>query len=222
MKKIAFAIILSIGQLVFSQRTEKVGTFRKITAFDQIDVWLIPSTESKIVLAGEGAAAVEIINKNGELKIRMPLTKLLKGDNVSATVYYESIDAVEANEGARIASDATISSTFLDVNAKEGAEIQLKIETSSVKIKASNGASVTLDGKSTNQNIVLNSGSTYFGSRLVTSITTITVNAGGDADVNATELVDAKVRAGGLITVFGKPKQINQKIIAGGRIEQAQ
>lgn len=221
MKKIAFVILLLINQLAISQRTEKVGTFSKITTFDQIDVWLIPSTESKIILAGEGAEEVEIINKNGELKIRMPLTKLMKGDNVSATIYYESIDAVEANEGSRIASDSIIKGTLLNVIAKEGAEIQLITEVTFLKVKAANGSSITIDGKATNQDIILNSGAMYFGSKLATSITTITVNTGGDADVNASELVEAKVRAGGLITVFGKPKQINQKIIAGGRIEQA-
>ena len=33
---------------------------------------------------------VELVNKNGELKIRMPLTKLLSGDDVSATVYFKN------------------------------------------------------------------------------------------------------------------------------------
>jgi len=33
--------------------------------------------------------------------------------------------------------------------------------------------------------------------------------------------VEAKVRAGGDITIYGKPKQINQKVIAGGSIEEA-
>ncbi|MBL7886351.1 MAG: DUF2807 domain-containing protein [Flavobacterium sp.] len=221
MKKIAFLFLLLISQLTLSQRTEKLEDFNKITAFDQIDVWLVEAKENKIVLGGEGAEEVEIVNKNGELKIRMPLTKLLKGDNVSATVYYKKLDAVEANEGSRIASDITIKATSFNVIAKEGAEIQLDVYVTSIKVKAANGSSVTIDGKATNQDIILNSGAMYFGSKLTTSITTITVNAGGDADVNASELVDAKVRAGGLITVFGKPKQINQKIIAGGRIEQA-
>jgi hypothetical protein len=46
-------------------------------------------------------------------------------------------------------------------------------------------------------------------------------HAGGEAAIFATNSVDAKVRAGGDITIFGKPKQINKKIIAGGTIEQA-
>ena len=41
------------------------------------------------------------------------------------------------------------------------------------------------------------------------------------AQVYATDLVDAKTRAGGEIKIYGKPKQINEKKIAGGTIEQA-
>ena len=36
-----------------------------------------------------------------------------------------------------------------------------------------------------------------------------------------TDFVDAKVRAGGDIVIFGKPKQINQKVIAGGTITES-
>jgi hypothetical protein len=36
-----------------------------------------------------------------------------------------------------------------------------------------------------------------------------------------TELVDAKVRAGGDILIYGKPSNINQKTIAGGSIKEA-
>ena len=55
----------------------------------------------------------------------------------------------------------------------------------------------------------------------ITQQTTVTVNAGGLANVYATDLVDAKTRAGGTITIFGKPKQINEKTVAGGNIVQA-
>jgi hypothetical protein len=33
--------------------------------------------------------------------------------------------------------------------------------------------------------------------------------------------VEAKVRAGGSITIYGKPKQINKNILAGGTIQEA-
>ena len=68
---------------------------------------------------------------------------------------------------------------------------------------------------------LVNSGGVYEAEKLTTNQTVITSNAGGEADVYATDLVDAKVRAGGDITIYGKPKQINQKIVAGGSIEEA-
>jgi hypothetical protein len=47
------------------------------------------------------------------------------------------------------------------------------------------------------------------------------VNAGGDASIHATDYVDAKVRAGGSILIYGKPKEINQKSVLGGIIKEA-
>jgi hypothetical protein len=67
----------------------------------------------------------------------------------------------------------------------------------------------------------VNSGGIYEAKKLLTNQTVITTNAGGEADIYATELVDAKVRAGGDITVYGNPKQLNQKIIAGGKVRKA-
>jgi hypothetical protein len=49
----------------------------------------------------------------------------------------------------------------------------------------------------------------------------VTVNAGGEAEIYATDFVDAKTRAGGSILIYGKTKQINEKRVAGGSIKQA-
>ena len=220
MNKLVYSILF-ITSIAFAQTEKIVGDFNKVTSFDQIDVILIPSSENKVIVDGSGSNEVELVNKNGELKIRLPLTKLLSGDNISATVYYKNIDAVEANEGSRISSEATFNSKAFDIIAKEGSEIKIKIATERVTVKVFNGSKVQLEGKSTNQDVLINSGGIYEAEKLITSQTIITANAGGEATVYATDFVDAKVRAGGDITIYGKPKQINQKIVAGGRIEEA-
>jgi len=91
MRKVILVAIALASQLGFSQNTvtKSVGDFNKVTSFDQIDVTLISSNENKVILNGEGANDVELVNKNGELKIRMPFTKTLKGDAITATVYYK-------------------------------------------------------------------------------------------------------------------------------------
>jgi len=220
MKKLVLSVLL-LSQITFSQVEREVGSFSKVTSFDQIDVLLIPSDKNKVILIGEGSEEVELINKNGELKIRMPLTKLLSGDTVSATVYYTNLDAVEANEGSRIASEAVFKTTAFDVKAKEGAQIKIKLDVDRLTLRVTNGSVITIEGSAKNQDVLVNSGGVYEAEKLITQQTIITSNAGGEADVYATNFVDAKVRAGGDITIYGKPKQINQKVIAGGSINEA-
>ena len=220
MKKIVL-IFLLISTASFSQIEKEVGDFSKVTAFDQIDVLLIASDENKVILNGNGSEDVELINKNGELKIRMPLTKMLSGDNISVTVYYKELTAIEANEKSRISSEATFEATGFDIIAKEGSEIKIKLLVDRLTAKIANGSKVNVEGNATTQDILINSGGIYEAEKLITSQTYITTNAGGEADIYATDIVDAKVRAGGVITIYGKPKQINQKTVAGGRIEEA-
>lgn len=221
MKKLVYSLLF-ISSLGFSQVEKEVGDFTKVTSFDKIDVLLIASNENKVVLNGSGSEEVELVNKNGELKIRMPLTKLLSGDDVSTTVYFKKLEALEANEGSRISCESILKSTAFDVIAKEGSEVKLKIDVAKLSLRVANGSTIKIEGKATNQDVLVNSGGIYEAENLITSQTTITANAGGNADVYATDLVEAKVRAGGQILIYGKPKQINQKVIAGGKIEEAQ
>ena len=221
MKKLVYSILF-ISSITFAQIEKKVGEFTKVTSFDKIDVLLVKGNDNKVILSGSDSDQVELVNKNGELKIRMPLTKMLSGENVSATVYYTKLDAVEANEGSRISSEDIFTTTAFDVIAKEGSQIKIKLDVSRLSLRVANGSVVNVQGKATNQDIIVNSGGIYEANKLITNQTVITTNAGGEADIYATELVDAKVRAGGDITVYGNPKQLNQKIIAGGKVQKAE
>ena len=216
-----FLLILFIAQFSFAQITKPLGDFNKVTAFDQIEVLLIQSSENKIILNGNGSEEVELINKNGELKIRMPLTKLLSGDNVSATLYFKNIDAIEANEGSRISSEGTFKAIAFDIIAKEGSKIKLKLDADKLTVRSSNGSNVNVSGKAKNQDAITNSGGELDAEDLITTQTSITANAGGEANVYATDFVDAKTRAGGNIKIYGKPKQINKKIVLGGTIKES-
>jgi hypothetical protein len=220
MKKIVYSLLL-ISSIAFAQTEKNVGDFTKVTAFDKIDVTLIPSTENKVKLIGKNYNEVELVNKNGELKIRMPLTKILSGEIISTTVYYTKLEAVEANEGSRIGAKDAISALNFDIICKEGSEIKLtNLQADRLQVRVSQGSIVTVIGTVKNQDILSNSGGKYDGQDCKTQQTVVTVNVGGMANVYATDLVDAKTRAGGEITIYGKPKQIKQKKIAGGTIEQ--
>lgn len=216
-KKIVFSLLV-FSSMAFGQIEKKVGYFTKVTAFDRIDVLLVPGNENIVQLDGNEAEEVELINKNGELKIRMPLTKLLDGDHISVTVYYKNLTAVEANEGSRIACGDNIKATSFDIIAKEGSEVKLILDVDKLNVKVKNGSTVDLQGNALTQDAIVNSGGRYLAPGLITNQTSITVTAGGEAHIYATNIVDAKVRAGGNITIHGNPKQINKDVVVGGTI----
>jgi hypothetical protein len=218
MKKLLFSVLL-ISSLTYAQTEKKVGDFHKVTAFDQITVELIASEENRVELTGTNSEEIEVVNNNGELKLRMPLTKLLKGNQVKAKVYYTDLDAVEANEGSQISNEASIQSTNFDIIAKEGAKIDISLDVAKATVKITSGGIVKTEGTAKNQDVVVSAGAIYEGKDLVTEQTSISINAGGEAAVFATQLVDAKARAGGEIMIYGNPTQVNKKTFAGGRIK---
>ncbi len=217
MNRIGFLLVMLTTKWLFAQE-KNVGDFTKVTAFDQIDVMLIPSDENKVILNGSGSDEVELINKNGELKIRMPLTKMFSGDAISATVYYTQLNAVEANEGSRIACETVISNGDFDIITKEGSIIELTIEVKNLTVKMNDGSKVSLEGKAKSQDVLLNSGSIYQAEKLQTSSATITANTGAEGSIRVSDLANAKCRAGGKVYIYGNPKRIDKKIIAGGKI----
>lgn len=220
MKKIMLVAFLMLSQMNFAQnKTVSLGDFDQVKVFDRISVLLVRGNENKIEITGNKKDDVEIVNKNGELKVRMKFGKLLKGDDISATVYFtKEINSVEGSEGSYVSSEATFKAIDFLASAKEGAEVKLNLDVKKLKVKAYSGGIVNVKGKATNQDIIVNSGGAVKAKDLQTSQTVVAVNAGGEAEVNASDLVDAKTRAGGNITVYGNPAQVNKKNVIGGNI----
>ncbi|MBA0882259.1 head GIN domain-containing protein [Flavobacterium undicola] len=220
MKKVFLVAIAIVSQATFAQVTKKLGDFNALKVFDKLSVKLIASTENKVVINGTREKEVEVVNNNGELKLRMPFPKLLSGDAISIKLYYKNIDDITANEGSSISSDAVFKQTIFDLNAKEGARINLKVDAQKVNVKAVTGGIIELSGEAVNQDVIIMSGGVLKSKNLLTSQTTVSLSAGGNAEINASTLVDAKVKAGGTVSIYGKPKQINQETILGGKIEE--
>jgi hypothetical protein len=218
MKKIVLVLFVLVAQTTFAQVTKNLGDFNTVKVYDKLNVVLIESSENKVVISGGREQEVEAVNRNGELKLRMPFPKLLSGNDISIKLYYKNIEGISASEGAYVSSDETFIATIMDLNAREGAEIHLNIDVDKVNVKAVTGGIIELSGKALNQDVVLTSGGVLNSKDLHTSQTTINVAAGGNAEIHATTLVDAKVKAGGSIYIYGSPKQINKETLFGGTI----
>lgn len=217
MKKIHLILSLLIFSFAFSQQRQDTGTFSSLEVYDKIAVNLIPSGENYVEIMGSNTEDVQIINKNRTLKIRMNMSKFLGGDKVSVNVHYTTLNQINASEGSSVTSDQKIENPSLTLNAKEGASIVLETESNMVDVKTNSGGYIKLSGTSNAQSVVSNAGGNYEGKGLKTKTATVTVNAGGEAEVFASNFVNATTRAGGNIYIYGNPK-VEQKSLAGGKV----
>lgn len=220
MRKLIIGAAILVAQLSFGQVTKELGEFDTVKVYDKLSVTLVPSSENKIVIKGARETELEAVNKNGILKLRMPFPKLLSGNDLDVTLYYKRLELIDVNEGATVSSKETIKATSFKVSAQEGGKINVDLDVDKLKVSSVSGGEITVTGKADNLDAGLGAGGYFLGSKLATSQTKVSVSAGGKADVNASTLVDAKVSAGGSIYIYGKPKQINQKTVFGGKIEE--
>ena len=220
MKKILLVVFVFLAQYGFSQTTVELKDFSDVKVFDKLSVTLIASNENKAIITGSEQSKVEVVNKNGLLKIRMSLTKMLTGDEAKVELYFKKIQSIDANEGSTVTCSDIFKQTTLDLGTQEGAKITVVLDVDKTSIKAYSGGIITVTGKAVTQSVIINSGGILKASDLETYQTTVSISAGGSAEIKASTLVDAKVKAGGTVTVYGKPKELRQETFMGGSIIQ--
>jgi hypothetical protein len=217
---VLIVLLLSISLNAQSPIEKNVGEFSTVKVFDLIHVSLVKSDEEKVIISGEDTDAVQVINKNGVLKIRMKIDKVFDGIKTFVAIHYKDLKVIDANEGSRIVGNELIEQEEIELRAQEGATIKVGLDVRHVDIRAVTGGIIETRGKALSQKIKINTGGIYDGKEFITETTTVSIKAGGEADVNASKLVDAKIRAGGDILIFGNPKTINKDRIFGGSIKR--
>lgn len=220
MKKIILALLCVSSLLNAQTPIEKsLGDFKELKVFDLLEVKLVKSNKNKISITGKNANNVVLVNKNGTLKIRMNLEESFDGSKTFATLYFTNIEIIDANEGAYIYSEDVIKQFDLNLKAQEGGFIKLKLDTSILDVKSVTGGNIEAKGSSKKQKVSLNTGGIYHGEHVKTEQTEVSILAAGEAFVNASKLVDIKIRIGGDVYIYGKPKTVNENKAIGGRIK---
>ena len=161
---------------------------------------------------------IKWVNKNGVLKLRMQLDKKFTGEDTFIEVYYKNLDVIDGNEGAQITCNELVNKAKIILKAQEGARITIGMDVAVAEIRAVTGGIIEASGLAENQSIVLNTGGIFEGKSLKTAISDVKISAGGEAEVFASNRVDVNVKAGGDVTVYGRPKKVNKKTFVGGRV----
>lgn len=222
MKHLSIITVFLFTSIVFSQNKieKEIGEFSELKVYDLINVELIESKQNKVIITGNNTENVLINNKNGTLKIKMNLKEIFDGNETQVKLYYSKVDVIDVNEGATVTSEDKIKQFEIDLKAQEGGKIDVKIDVTYANIKSVTGGIIVATGKAKSQDISLLTGGKYKGAELKTDKTEVAVRAAGEAHVNAKDLVDIKIRAGGDVFVYGNPKTVNEDRVFGGRVKR--
>lgn len=222
MKRLAHILTLLFVNIVIAQNPieKTIGEFNEIKVYDLIEVTLIHSTENKIIIKGQHNDEVDYVNKGGKLKLRMKLNYVFNGDDTEIEVYYTKLDLIDGNEGSIISTQDPIKQDFVELRGQEGAELRIDMEVNKLEVKSISGAVINTSGTANTQDISVNTGGNYLGEDLNTKTTKVSIHAGGIANVNASNTVDATAQAGGTINVYGNPETLIKHSALGGKIKQ--
>ncbi|WP_456441746.1 head GIN domain-containing protein [Psychroserpens sp.] len=218
---LAIALLVVTSVLTAQNPKEKgVGDFSEIKVFDRIEVNLVKSDINKVEITGDDIEEVEVINKDGKLKIRMKINKSFNGEKTFVAIYYSKLNVIDGNEGAFISSNELISQNYIELRAQEGARLKIGLDVDKVDVRAVTGGIIETRGKAKSQDITLNTGGIYRGQSFETKNTTVNIKAAGEADVYASKVVNAKVVAGGDVFIYGNPESIKENTTFGGRVKR--
>ncbi|TJZ63250.1 DUF2807 domain-containing protein [Sphingobacterium olei] len=221
-----FRIVFSVAFIVlmiqtgFSQLSRSIGPMCELDVTDKINVILIPSDNNEVVITGELANQVEIIETNEVLRIKMASGYLLKGDQTVVTVYTPKLNRIAARKGAHVQMEkGEIKVDSLLLTANEGAKLNLIIHVDYLESYSTAGSTTDLSGQATKQEANVAFGGKYIAKDLISEEAYARVNAGGNCEIHAKQSVDVQTRAGGVINIYGNPSERKQKKVAGGKID---
>jgi len=199
---------------------QTVGEFSEVKVFDRINLKMKASDQNKVEISGSHKDDVQVVNRNGKLKIRMNISNIYGGEDTVVVLYYKQVDVIDANEGAMVEVKSIIDQYEIDFKTQEGAEITANVKSTYVNCRAVTGGIINITGSTKYQNTTIYTGGELNAKDLISEILDIDINAGGEAYVYATEVVKAGIKAGGNIYLYGNPKSVEESKVIGGTIKR--
>lgn len=222
MKKITLTLLCSVFLLsVYGQKEIRdVKSFDKITAFGNLKIELKKGNKEKVIIESDDVNTEDITTEVKDLKLEIRMTANLfeKDDEAKITITFKELREIKAHAGVNVFLRETLEADKLTVIATSGGYIEMLVNLNAVRTETSQGGHIDLRGNAKIQESLSIAGGILTASELQCDEVYIKMNTGGQADVVANKLLNAKVSSGASLTYYGNPEKQDLSTILGGRI----
>lgn len=221
MKKIILLLFISCASFSFAQEiTVKLDNFTEAEISKGLKVNFTQAEENKAIITGSSRDNVDLQVKNGILKVSINLDHLWNEDNTVVNIYFKLLLNVEAKQNAKIDLCGKIKQPMIKLRVQEGSDIKANIDVENLYASVVTGGNLHVIGNAVKQEIDVKAAGDFKGENLIGTDIEVTIVGGGTASVFSKAYVNAKVRAGGTIYVYGNPEKIDEQTTFGGTIKK--
>jgi hypothetical protein len=140
-------------------------------------------------------------------------------DRVVVYITAQQLKAFTASGSTNAVFETSVSANSLTLRTRGSASIQGKIAVKFLEGRVSGSGQIAVSG-SADKSAVKVSGSGHFsGKQLVTGVSSAHVSGSGQADVYASDKVDATVHGSGVVSYTGQPKSVSRSTSGSGEIK---
>ena len=209
------------GNVTTEKRTLS-GNFTKVSVSNAIDLVIIQSDSTEVVVEADDNIQQEITTKveNGTLYIKCKYNSFQDIATKRVTVKMPVIDKLAAWSAASIMSKGLIQGQDINIEASSASTVDVNIESDNITCDSDSGSSIRLEGKALKMQASASSGGSVSARKLLVNEIHAEASSGGDVNVHPIVNLKASASSGGTVNYDITPKTIEKTSSSGGTISQ--
>ncbi|MFD0749801.1 head GIN domain-containing protein [Mucilaginibacter calamicampi] len=211
---------------IIDTEDRKVADFKGISLSGSFDYYIKQGSSNTVRVEAPAKILSYIVTevKNGVLNVytknNTSWTSLFNSEKVAVYITAKDINSIQLSGSGDVFFHEGIKSADLRISLSGSGDITGKITATSVDCSLTGSGDIRLSGRAENAKVKVVGSGDFTAAELQTNNTYVEVIGSGDARVNATGSLNAKVSGSGDIRYRGNPKSINKSKSGSGDIDK--
>jgi hypothetical protein len=203
-------------------KTHNTADYNKIKVQGFMNVTLKKGAEGTITVTTDENIQEYIIveTKKDALIIKVKnKVNIQTKKGVYINVPFNDLTGVSLTGSGDVMTEDLIKSDTFETELTGSGDVALDVEASAINAKITGSGDLQLSGNTNNLEVKVTGSGDFYGKELSSKNTEAYVSGSGDASVNASNRLKARVNGSGDISYYGNPEQTDKKVIGSGDID---